>query len=268
MVNLFGQGFVGSHYSSMFPCLVNERNNLCPKFDHGQILYMISTTDNYNVATNPYIDIDTNLTTLIRVLENCRGKNLIFNFVSSWFVYGSVPAPHKEESLCDPHGFYSITKRTAEQLLTEYCNHYGIPWRILRLANVIGPGDAKVTMKKNVLTYMIRQLRNHKEVELYNRGQQSRDYIDVRDVARAINLIITLGDTGEIYNVGNGVSITLAQVIEYAADCLSARHLIKYLDGDNKCEILLDVTKLMRLGYNPNYEIFHTIDELITESVD
>ena len=73
MVNLFGNGFVGSNYSKKYPCIINDRNDLVPKTN--QILYFISTTDNYNVHTNPYIYIETNLTTLIRVLENSRKLN-------------------------------------------------------------------------------------------------------------------------------------------------------------------------------------------------
>ncbi len=62
MVNLFGKGFIGTHYADMYDCVVNDRNDLTIKTN--DILYMISTTDNYNVKNNPYLDIDTNLTTL------------------------------------------------------------------------------------------------------------------------------------------------------------------------------------------------------------
>ena len=100
MVNLFGKGFICSYYSSIYPCVVNHRNDLVPKTNN--ILYLISTTDNYNVKTNPYIDIETNLTTLIRVLENARQlEDIVFNFASSWFVYGDVPLNADENSYCN-----------------------------------------------------------------------------------------------------------------------------------------------------------------------
>ena len=158
MVNLFGKGFVGTHYSSMYECIINDRNDLTPKTNN--ILYTISTTDNYHVRTNPYIDIETNLTTLIRILENCKDKDITFNFISSWFVYGQNDrTPFKEDDLsCNPTGFYSITKRCAEQLIISFCNTYGIKYRIFRLANVLGEGDQKISKKKNALQFLIKEI--------------------------------------------------------------------------------------------------------------
>jgi len=265
MVNLFGNGFVGSHYNKLYPCRVNDRNSLTPLIQSGQILYTISTTDNYNISTNPYLDIDTNLTTLIRVLENCQGKEIVFNFVSSWFVYGNAPMPYVEDSYCNPKGFYSITKRTAELLMIEYCDYYKIPWRIVRLANVIGLGDRGVSVKKNILTYMIRRLKQNLPIELYAQGQQKRDYINVRDVAAAIDLVMNNGNTGEIYNVGTGVSISLDEAITYAAKKIQSQSEIHYIDKGQRTEMSLNVEKINKLGFQAKYSVFDSIDELISE---
>jgi nucleoside-diphosphate-sugar epimerase len=265
MVNLFGNGFVGSHYNKLYPSVINERNSLVPQIQQGQILYTISTTDNYNISTNPYIDIDTNLTTLIRVLENCRDRQIVFNFVSSWFVYGASTEAYTEDSTCRPQGFYSITKRTAEQLLIEYCDHYKIPWRIVRLANVIGPGDRGVSVKKNILTYMIRRLKQNLPIELHARGQQKRDYINVRDVATAIDLVMNKGNTREIYNIGTGTSISLDEAITYAAKKIQSQSPIHYIDKGQSTEMVLNVEKITRLGFRTTYSVFDSIDELIFE---
>jgi nucleoside-diphosphate-sugar epimerase len=265
MVNLFGNGFVGSHYNKLYPCRINDRNSLTPLIQSGQILYTISTTDNYNISTNPYLDIDTNLTTLIRVLENCQGKEIVFNFVSSWFVYGNAPMPYVEDSYCNPKGFYSITKRTAELLMMEYCDYYKIPWRIMRLANVIGPGDRGVSTKKNVLTYMINGLKQNQPIELYARGQQFRDYIHVHDVADAIDLVIHHGNRNEIYNIGTGISTSQAAVIEYAADKIKSRSEISYIDNGVYSEMKLNVDKIFKMGFRPKYTVFDSVNQLLRE---
>ena len=57
MVNLLGAGFVGRRYAQLYPCVVNDRDDLTVK--SAQVLYMISTVHNYHVTTNPYIDIET-----------------------------------------------------------------------------------------------------------------------------------------------------------------------------------------------------------------
>ena len=93
-----GFGFVGSEFVKQNPdCIVNERHDYTVKSNN--ILYLISTISNYNMLTNPYIDIDTNLTTLMRVLEQCKNRDVTFNFVSSWFVYGDVDGPYTLHNL-------------------------------------------------------------------------------------------------------------------------------------------------------------------------
>ena len=126
-----GKGFVGSAFVKTNPnMIVNERTNYKVSLDANEIVYFISTVTNYNVKTDPYVDIDTNLSTMIRVLEQCKHRGLTFNFISSWFVYGDTEMPAKETSYCNPTGFYSITKRCAEQLLISYCETFNIRYRI------------------------------------------------------------------------------------------------------------------------------------------
>lgn len=263
MVNLFGKGFIGSRYAEMYNCVVNERNDLNPKLEN--ILYMISTTDNYNICINPYIDIDTNLTTLMRVLENCKNKNITFNFISSWFVYGDSPLPCREDSPCNPKGFYSITKRTAELLLIEYCEEHKINYRILRLANVLGPNDSNASPKKNVLTYIANRLQNNLDVELYDCGDFYRDYVHVDDVCRAIHLVAHTGDINTIYNIGNNNAIKFKDAVNYLVTQTKSKSIIINIEA-NVSDMSLDCSKLFDLGYQPNHTIDTMLDSLIWAS--
>ena len=89
-VQIFGgSGFVGSAYVKRNPdCIVKSRNDYTVGAE--DVLYMISTVTNYHVKTDPYIDIKTNLMTLMMVLSQCKDLDVVFNFVSSWFVYGET----------------------------------------------------------------------------------------------------------------------------------------------------------------------------------
>ena len=153
--------------------------------------------------------------------------------------------PAKEDALCDPKGFYSITKRTAEQLLISYCETFGIKYRILRLCNVLGPQDKKVSKKKNALQYMINCLKNNEDVYLYDNGRVYRDYMYVDDVVNAINCVLENGDTNTIYNIGSGVPVFLDEVIDYAKKQLKSKSTIsttahpKYNSAKERAGILL-----------------------------
>ena len=181
IVNVFGgYGFVGSEYCNFTKegYIKNYRDNY--EVRSANCVYFISTVDNYNVHVDSLLDINTILVVLMKVLDNYRdyikrtGEQGVFNFMSSWFVYGqdsgfgagSYGIP--ETSVCDPKGFYSITKRCAEQLLMSYCETFDLNYRILRLANVLGKQDKKVSAKKNALQYLLGEIAANRPVDLYD----------------------------------------------------------------------------------------------------
>ena len=263
-----GSGFVGSEFVKQNPgCIVNARDDYRIKSDN--ILYMISTVTNYNVKTDPHIDIDTNLSTLMRVLEQCKELDLTFNFVSSWFVYGETEMPATEQSNCYPNGFYSITKRCAEQLLISYCETFGIKYRILRLANVAGSGDKKASPQKNALQHMINELKAGRDVNVYDGGNLYRDYIHVSDAARAIKTIMDKGEVNTIYNVGNGKPLLFKDMIEYAKELIGGNGKLNPIEIPQfhktvqvrSMWMLSD--KLKSLGYEPKYDLEAIIEDMV-----
>jgi nucleoside-diphosphate-sugar epimerase len=277
LINVFGgSGFVGNRYVELTAnpeytnIIVNDREDYEIKNNVTDVVYFISTIDNYHVHTDLHIDIDTNLTTLMYVLESLKGKgDITFNFISSWFVYGDVPLPAKEDSYCDPKGFYSITKRCAEQLIISFCETFNIKYRILRLANVLGKTDHKVSKKKNAIQYMINEIVNNRDVDLYDGGMVYRDYIHVDDVAQVINLVIEKGNPNEIYNVGNGQEIYLKDALQYAVKASNSKSNLNTVPPAEFHKIVqtknmvLDNTKIENLGYLPKYNIYQIIDTLV-----
>ena len=143
-----GTGFVGSEYVKR----TSQHCHLVARESHqvysADVVYFISTVDNYNVHNDVTLDINTNLIKLVKVLDNyknyiqSRGEQGCFNFISSWFVYGQDsgygtkdgigPRGIPETDPCDPKGFYSITKRCAEQLLISYCETFELNYQIGR----------------------------------------------------------------------------------------------------------------------------------------
>lgn len=269
-VSVFGgTGFVGGEYCKQFKNIYKQpRNDLVPKTNN--ILWFISTTDNYNVWGDTKIDVYTNQILLLDMIKSAHrkfGNDFIVNFISSWFVYGKVELPAKETSPCDPRGFYAITKRAAELLLISYCEAHKINYRILRLSNVLGVIDKNASMKKNAVQYIIGEIVQKHPVKIYKRASW-RDFIDIRDCARAINLVITKGLVDEIYNIGNGYAINVKEIFDY----------VKILSGNNDVdeqdvpefhsqvqvrEFWLDTTKLGRLGYSPQHTIWETVEGIM-----
>jgi nucleoside-diphosphate-sugar epimerase len=259
-----GTGFVGSRYHSKHGGHKIERNNYVPKSN--DILYFISTTHNYNVFTDVHVDINTNLNVLVDTLEECRKKQItgVFNFISSCFVYGSNSHyPVLEYSYCNPKGFYSITKRAAEQLLISYCSTFGLKYRILRLSNVVGKEDSKVSSKKNILQYMINRIKRNEPIEIHGNGDFYRDYIHVDDCVDAINLVVNNhGYYNSIYNISNGDGILFKEVIRMAYEKLNSKSVITYVSKNTE-SIILNNDKIKDLGYKQKYQIEDIVDDLI-----
>ena len=165
MISLYGCGFVGGEFQRLY----NEEVEVIPRDERKpkskDILYMISTTHNYHVHDRITLDVDTNLKVLCDVLEHCRDEDITFNFVSSWFVYGAGGnLPANEDDPLNPNGFYSITKRCAEDLIKSFAQTYGMRYRILRLCNVLGHGDRKATKQKNAITWMVKEIKHHNDL--------------------------------------------------------------------------------------------------------
>ena len=250
-----GTGFVGGNFCRLFSekSVIQQRDERKPSTN--EIVYFISTVDNYNVHNNITLDVETNLKVLCEVLDFCRDTNIVFNFISSWFVYGETELPAKEEYYCNPTGFYSITKKTAEDLLISFCRTYDVKYRILRLCNVMGNGDGKVSAKKNALSYMIDLLKKNEDVHLYDDGTPIRDIMHVDDVCRAIELVCTKGNVNEIYNIGSGQPICIGDIISTARTYLNSKSEIKNKPAPEFHQIVqtknfwMDTTKLCNLGF-------------------
>ena len=273
-----GTGFIGDAYCDMFEeqCVLIPRSQREP--ETSDILYFISTTHNYNVLDNPYLDIETNLILLIRILEECKQKynsDFVFNFVSSWFVYGKTEdLPANESSECNPRGFYSITKRAAEQLLISYCETFGIKYRIMRLCNVYGSADQKVSKKRNALQFLTTEVINNRDINLYDEGENIRDFLHVEDVCRALNLVIYKAPLNELINIGSGTPSKFIEIMSYVKEKVGSTSKFNWVEPPEfhkvvqTKDIFLDVTKLNNLGFKPKYVIRDGIDLLIKNIQD
>lgn len=279
-ISVFGaEGFVGSEFCKQFSDEIIRIDKLAIEPQTPFILFLRSTTDNYNVYDSPTLDIETNLLHFMDVLDSCHkkyGNKFEFHLVSSWFVYGGgiykPTDPLVESALCNPKGFYSITARARELLLISYCETFDIKYSILRLANVLGAKDKKVSKKKNALQYIIDRLIHNEDVGLYNNGKFHRDYIDVRDCVRAIKLVLDKEDKPHtIYNISNGNSYMFRDLVDFARTYSESKsnmwdmekpefHATVQVD-----DVFLSNERLKGLGYEPKYDIWETLRTIVDE---
>jgi len=118
-----------------------------------------------------------------------------------------------EHARTSPASIYAATKLAHEGLVRVATKAVGIPAIIFRFQNVYGEGQSLKNPYTGILSIFSNQLRAGKTVQLYEDGQESRDFVHVSDVARAVlaGLASERAD-GETLNVGSGKATTVEQV--------------------------------------------------------
>ena len=211
MIAVFGStGFIGNRFCEMYPDITARVPREERSTNADQILYLISTTHNYNDYSH---DVETNELVLAQVLENLK-PDQTFNFASSWFVY-------------NPSGNYSFSKMQAEEKVEWYCEREGIPYRVFRFANVFGSGD-KYSEQKNALQHLINRLRHNIGIELYYDGIFYRNYIHVDRLCNILFQIMNKEETiGKFMNTGSKESVIFRDLIEMAHIVLGSKSKIE-----------------------------------------
>lgn len=166
----------------------------------------------YSIA-HPIEDCDVNLLGMINILECCR-KYKVRNFIfsSSAAVYGDNPnIPLKENERLKPASFYGISKMAGEYYMCAYHNLCGMNTTVLRFANVYGERQTDGG-EAGVISVFCELLAKGKPVTIFGNGMQTRDFIYVGDVVRAITESMKL--TGHnIINVSTGHETSIEDVL-------------------------------------------------------
>ena len=167
-------------------------------------------------VADPLFDARVNLLGMLNVLEGAREakvKKVIFAS-SGGTVYGEQTAfPADENHATYPISPYGVSKRSGEHYLYFYSVEYGIPYIALRYANIYGPrqdphGEAGV-----VAIFTLRLLSGDQPI-INGDGEQTRDYVFVKDVARA-NLAALQADFCGPINIGTSIETDVNQLFQH-----------------------------------------------------
>jgi UDP-glucose 4-epimerase len=161
-----------------------------------EVVYHQAAQMSVKVSTDdPLYDARVNVVGLVNVLEGCveAGVRKIV-FASSGATYGNpLSLPFDERSPQLPESPYGITKMVAEHYLRYYARDHGLRFTSLRYGNVYGPRQDSMG-EAGVIAIFAHQLLAGKRPVIHWDGEQTRDYVHVRDVARANLLAATRGD--------------------------------------------------------------------------
>ena len=179
---------------------------------------------------NPLLYNTNNVSGLLNVLEQCRlngVRRVIFS--SSASVYGNTTKlPIKETTPVSPLSPYALQKYIGENYCQLYSNIYDLETVCLRYFNVYGKNMPDTGSYSSVISVFNRLKMRNKPLTVYGTGEQRRDFVYVRDVARANILAGTSAAVGggDIINIGTQIStsvIELAKTYNQPIDFLPER---------------------------------------------
>ena len=165
----------------------------------------------YNLKKSDII-LKKSITKLINILNIFKGKNIRIIIASSGSVYKPCKQKLKETSKVEPTNFYSIIKFLEENIAREFSRNYGTQVIVARIFSTfslnsknffINDLKKKLASKNDMLTF-------------YGSGKQGRDYLDIKDVCKALKIISRKGKSNNIYNVCSGKYFYMKQIIDFS----------------------------------------------------
>lgn len=133
-------------------------------------------------------------------LNNDASKNNRFYHVSTDEVYGSLDNEgfFYEDTRYDPHSPYSASKASSDHFVRAYHDTFKLNVVISNCSNNYGPNH----FPEKLIPLSIYNIKNNKQIPIYGKGENVRDWLYVIDHARAIDLVFHKGKTGDTYNIG------------------------------------------------------------------
>lgn len=284
-----GAGFIGSH---LVDCLINQGyqvavvDNLATGFreylNSAAKFYEMSIGDaclsevfeaekpdvvNHHAAQilvsksveDPVFDAKENILGSLNMISNaCHFKVKRFIYASTGgAIYGDMnSSPVDENQPVNPISHYGVSKHAVEHYLYLYAHLYGLPFVVLRYANVYGPRQ-NPQGEAGVVAIFARQMLQGERPTIFGPGDKTRDYVYVSDVVEANLLAMGKGENS-IYNIGTGIETSDQQIFDMIARALDFKAPPFYapLHKGEVYRISLDSSKARReLGWSPQISL-------------
>lgn len=199
-----------------------DKNSLESIFNEHQpdaVMHLAAESHVDRSITGPAEFIDTNIVgtyTLLEVaraywsqLEETRKNTFRFHHISTDEVYGDLPHPDEwdsndalplftEKTPYAPSSPYSASKASSDHLVRAWLRTYGLPCIVTNCSNNYGPYH----FPEKLIPLVILNALEGKNLPIYGKGDQIRDWLYVEDHARALYTVVTTGRIGETYNIG------------------------------------------------------------------
>lgn len=214
----------------------------------------------------PVRDFALNTFNVVKILEAIKELQPDCKFInlSSAAVYGNPKTlPITEDVPLSPLSPYGWHKKQAEELVTEYARFFGLKTCSLRLFSVYGPG-----LRKQLFWDLHVKIMQASEIELWGTGNESRDFIYIDDVVKAMEFTLEKADfKGECINVADGEETS----VNYIAKLFQQNHYkqFSFVFGGQQSpgypiNWCADISKIKAFGFQPKTTLTQGLENYIS----
>jgi nucleoside-diphosphate-sugar epimerase len=213
-----------------------------------------ASLDNLDLCTSSNV---TGTQNVLIAARNAGVRKVIYSGSSTY--YGAQTPPHTEGMRGQFLNLYALSKYAGEEYCLLFDRLYDLPTVVLRYFNVYGPRQPETGSYGLVLGMFLRRASEGLPLEIHGSGGQRRDFVHVRDVARA-NLAAFKSEVhGETFNVGSGSNISVQEL----ADLISPHQVRGPRRRADAEETLADISKIQRvLGWGAEISFRQGLEEL------
>jgi UDP-glucose 4-epimerase len=208
-----------------------------------------------------------NGTGTLMVLEEAAragAKKLVLS--SSAAIYGNNPVvPKREEMNPEPASPYAITKLEGEYYCALFTATRGLPTVALRYFNVFGPRQNPASAYAAAIPIFIRQALRGEPITIHGDGGQTRDFVSVRDIARANAFFATESPLTGVFNVARGGSVSIRELAEHIVRITGSKSEIVHgpvRSGDVR-HSTASLDRLKGAGFEPTFDFDDALRETI-----
>ena len=229
--------------------------------DKDYVFHMAAMTSVPLSVEKPVLCNEVNVDSTVKLLDAAVKNNIKkVVFSSSSAVYGeNKNMPLKETEPLMPASPYAASKACCELYLKTFHEIYGLNYVALRYFNVFGPKQDKNSQYASVIPNFISAILEGVQPKIYGDGEQTRDFVYVKDVVKA-NIAACESDYNGIVNIASGKRITINKLYEIVKNTLKTDMEPEYLPerpGEIK-HSLADINNMKNINIETNSEDFET----------
>jgi UDP-glucose 4-epimerase len=196
-------------------------DQLAERLQPDVVFHLAAQADVGTSVERPLFDAEVNVVGTVRVLEAARANNARVVFTSSGgAIYGECERPAREDDDPEPLSPYAASKLAGEAYLATWNRLHGASHVTCRLGNVYGSRQMP-SLEGGVVAIFLDRLRDGRETEIFGDGNQTRDFVYVGDVVRAL-LAAAASPVSGLFNVGSGVATSVRELHRLCAETAGA----------------------------------------------